>query len=110
VHARAESVRDERVPVAVQQRLEKRTLEASSRRPNADVILAYNTSQELASTQLLADAKLLDDGFVSLGVVFLEVVEQATPLADQHEKTPARAVILLVRLEVLRQLANTLAE
>jgi hypothetical protein len=47
---------------------------------------------------------------VALGIVFLEVVEQATPLADQHEKAAARAVVFLVRLEVLRQLANTLAE
>jgi len=33
---------------------------------------------------LLADAELGNDGFVALGIVFLEVVEQATPLADQH--------------------------
>src|SRR5512147_744660 len=35
---------------------------------------------------LLADAKFRNDVFVALGVVFLEVVEQATPLADQHQK------------------------
>jgi hypothetical protein len=34
---------------------------------------------------LLADAELRDHGLVPLGIVFLEVVEQATPLADQHE-------------------------
>jgi len=59
---------------------------------------------------LLADTEFGNDALVTLGIVFLEVVEQATPLADQHEKTAARAVILLVRLEVLRQLANALAE
>ena len=60
--------------------------------------------------QLLADAEFRNHGFIPLGIVFLEVVEQATPLADQHEKAAARAVIFLVRLEVLRQLPNTLAE
>ena len=63
-----------------------------------------------AAKWLLADAEFRNDGFVALGIVFLEVVEQATPLADQHEKTAARAVVFLVRLEVLRQLANTFAE
>src|SRR6478736_5059575 len=59
---------------------------------------------------LLADAEFRDDGLVALGIVFLEVVEQATALADQHEKSAARAVVFLVRLEVLRQLADTFAE
>src|ERR1700756_54674 len=59
---------------------------------------------------LLADAEFGDDGLVALGIVFLEVVEQATALADQHEKPAARAVVFLVRLEVLRQLANPFAK
>ena len=59
---------------------------------------------------LLADAETGNDGLVALGIVFLEVVEQATPLADQHEKPAARAVVFLVRLEVLRQLADPFAE
>jgi hypothetical protein len=60
--------------------------------------------------QLLADAEFRNHGFIPLGIVFLEVVQQATALADQHEKAAARAVVFLVRLEVLRQLPNTLAE
>ena len=59
---------------------------------------------------LLADAELADHGLIALGIVFLEVVEQAAALADQHEKSAARAVVFLVRLEVLRQLANPFAE
>jgi hypothetical protein len=55
---------------------------------------------------LLADAELSNDRFIALGIVSFEVVEQATPLADQHEQAAARAVVLLVRLEVVRQLAN----
>jgi hypothetical protein len=38
---------------------------------------------------LLAEAESLNNRLVALGVVFFEVVEQATPLADQHEKTAA---------------------
>ena len=60
--------------------------------------------------QLLADAEFGNDGLVALGIVFLQVVEQATALADQHEKAAARAVVFLVRLEVLRQLANAFTE
>src|SRR5579859_3274517 len=65
---------------------------------------------EFQAKQLLADAEFRDDRLVALGIVFLEVVEQATPLADQHEKAAARAVVFLVRLEVLRQLTDTFAE
>ena len=43
---------------------------------------------------------------VTFGIVYLEVVEQAATLADQHEKTAARAMVLLVRFEVIRQMAN----
>jgi hypothetical protein len=38
---------------------------------------------------LLAEAESLNNRFVALGIVFFEVVEQATPLADQHKKTAA---------------------
>jgi len=58
---------------------------------------------------LLAQAELLDDILIAIGIVFLEVVEQAATLADHHEKSAARAVVLLVRFEVLRQLANPFA-
>jgi len=58
---------------------------------------------------LLPQAELANHRFIAFGIVFLEVVEQATPLADQHEKTAARTVVFLVRFEVLRQLANSLA-
>jgi len=63
-----------------------------------------------SGTVLLADAEFTDYTLVALGIVFLKVVEQATPLADQHEKAAARAVVFLVRFEVLRQLTDTLAQ
>jgi hypothetical protein len=68
--------------------------------------IQFQKDQDIAFLDLLADAEFPDDGFVTLGIVSLEVVEQATPLADQHEQAAARAVVLLVRFEVIRQLAN----
>jgi hypothetical protein len=59
---------------------------------------------------LFAEAESLNNRFVALGIVFFEVVEQATALADKHEKTAARAMIFLVRFEVTRQLTNALAQ
>jgi len=59
---------------------------------------------------LLAEAESLNNRLVALGVVFFEVVEQATPLADQHEKTAARAMVFQVRFEVVRQLTNAFAQ
>ena len=64
----------------------------------------------MAPFALLADANLLQYVLVALGIVCLQIVEQATTLADQHEKATPRSVILFVRLEVLRQLANSLAK
>jgi len=58
---------------------------------------------------LLAQTELGDDILIALGIVDFQVVEQATPLADQHEETAARAMILLMRFEVFRQLTNALA-
>jgi len=59
---------------------------------------------------LLAEAELRDHTLVALGIVLFEVVEQPSALADQHEQAAARAVIFLVRFEVLRQLTNALAQ
>ena len=59
---------------------------------------------------LLADSELLNHSLVALGVILLEVVEQATPLADHNEKAATRRMVLLVRLEMLVELADTFGE
>ena len=66
--------------------------------------------QSKRNSLLLAEAESLNDRLVALGVVFFEVVEQATSLADQHEKTAARAMVFQVRFEVVRQLTNAFAQ
>jgi hypothetical protein len=64
--------------------------------------------QEMAI--LLADAEFLNDSLVAIGVVFLQVIQQAAAPADHRQQPAARCMILFVRFEMLRQLANTLAE
>jgi hypothetical protein len=64
----------------------------------------------LEEVDLLPNPKFPNDRLVSLGIVSLEIVEQATPLADQHEQAAARAVVLLVRFEVVRQLPDPFAD
>src|SRR5450759_736405 len=59
---------------------------------------------------LFADAELGNNGLVPFRVVLLQVVEQTTASADHHEKSAARAVVLLVRFEVFRQLTNAFAQ
>jgi len=59
---------------------------------------------------LLADTHLQNHSLVPLGVVLLQIIKQAATLADHHQKTATRSVVLLVRTEVLGQLADALAE
>ncbi len=60
--------------------------------------------------KLLADAEFLNDGLVSLGVVLLQVIQQATALADHDEEPAPGRVVLLVGLEMVGQLADPLTE
>jgi len=59
---------------------------------------------------LLANAEFLDYVLITLGIVVLEVVEQAATLTDHHQETAAGGVILLVRLEVFRQFTDAFTE
>ena len=61
----------------------------------------------MAGHPLLADAEFLNDLFVAFGIGLSEVVEQAATLADHHEKTAPGGMVLLMRLEMLRQFTNT---
>ena len=59
---------------------------------------------------LLADAQFLNDGFVAFGIRLSQVIEQATPLAHHHEKTAPGGMVLLMRLEMLRQFTNAFTQ
>jgi hypothetical protein len=59
---------------------------------------------------LFADTELGDYGLIPFRVVLLQVVEQAATPAYHHEKSAARAMVFLVRFEVVRQLTNAFAQ
>jgi hypothetical protein len=59
---------------------------------------------------LLADAQLTDNGLVALGIVLLQVVQQTATPADHHKKTAAGRMVLFVRAEMIRKLADALAQ
>src|SRR5437773_11173876 len=48
-----------------------------------------------------ADSELVDERAVALGVLVLEVLEQPSALADQHQEATPRVVVLGVLLEVI---------
>ena len=62
------------------------------------------------SNRLLADAEFLNDLFIALGIGLSEVVQQAATLADHHEEASPGGMVLLMRLEMLRQFTNTLTQ
>ncbi len=57
---------------------------------------------------LLADSQLIDYLAIAVGIALLQIIEQTATLAHEHEKSSARSVVLLVGLEMLRQLADAL--
>src|SRR5919198_99991 len=57
-----------------------------------------------------ADAQLVDERPIALGVLLLDVLEEAPPLADQHQQAPAGVVVLHVRLEVLGEPVDALGQ
>lgn len=59
---------------------------------------------------LLAQAKLLDERSVAFEILLHEVVQQTSSLSDQHEQSTARVMIVLVGLEVLCEVVDTLGE
>ena len=62
------------------------------------------------SSRLLPDSKTLDEIRVSFGTFALEVIQESSPLPDEHEQPTAGVVIFGVCLEVLGQVADALAE
>src|SRR5690606_12790338 len=59
---------------------------------------------------LLPDAKSLDQLGVAGCVLALEVVEQTTALSDELQQATSRVMVLGVRLEMLGQVVDALAE
>jgi hypothetical protein len=71
-----------------------------------------NTVQLNARTVrvLTPQAKTIDNLVITLNVYALEIVQKTPALRDHLEQAAPRMVIFLVRLEMLGQLVNALAE
>ena len=59
---------------------------------------------------LLTDTEFLNHVLIPLRIVRLQIIEQATSPAHHHEKPTAGCVVFDMRLEVLGQLADPLAQ
>src|SRR5580698_7493187 len=57
---------------------------------------------------LLADPERLDYGAIAFDVFGLQIVQKTAALADQHQKTATRVMILHVGLEVLGEIRDPL--
>src|SRR5258708_13365424 len=77
---------------------------------NSPPAMPKQTATCFCKLELFADAELLNDVFVRLGIVALEVVKQATTSADHHEKTATGCVVLLMGLEMFGQFADPFAQ
>src|ERR1039457_4423725 len=64
-------------------------------------------SESRFAFRLLADTEFADHVAVAIGIVRLQVIQQAAALADQLQQSAPGSVILLVRLEVLGQFSDT---
>ena len=64
----------------------------------------------LGSTRLLANPEFADNIAIAIGIVRLQVIQKAAALADQLQKAPPGSVVLLVRLEMFGQFADTRAQ
>ena len=59
---------------------------------------------------LFAKFQFLRDGLIAGHVRGVQVIEQAAALADHHQQSAARTVILLIALKMLGQVINALGE
>mgnify|MGYP001827791773 FL=1 len=60
--------------------------------------------------ELSAQAESTDQLSITLDVFTLEVVEQATSLADHHQQAPPAVVVMFVGTEVLGQVIDTITQ
>jgi hypothetical protein len=58
----------------------------------------------------MAQLQFFGDRLIAIDVCVMEVIQEATPLADHHQQPAPGAVILLVCLKVLGQVINPLCQ
>src|SRR5438270_14012777 len=60
--------------------------------------------------RLSANAQALNQGLIAVWTAILQIIEQFTTSGKHRQKSALRVMILLMRLEMLRQLENPLAQ
>src|SRR5215218_7855955 len=59
---------------------------------------------------LPAQAELADQSAVALEILLLQVVQKAATATDEHQKAPARVVVMLVLAKVLGEVVDAMRE
>lgn len=59
---------------------------------------------------LLSETELLNNGTVAVNVLLLEIIQKITTLTYHLKKTAARVVVVVVELQVLGEVGNSLGE
>lgn len=59
---------------------------------------------------LLSQTELLDDSAVAVDILLLKIVQKVTALTDHFKKTATGVVVVVVGLQVLGQVGNSLGE
>lgn len=66
--------------------------------------------RQAKETRLSSQPQFLDNGPVTLYILFFDIIEQTTTLAHQHQQAAAGMMILFVNLEVIRQIGDPVAQ
>ena len=59
---------------------------------------------------LLTETESLDDGTITIDIVIVEILQQLAALTDEHGQRTGCVVVLVVLLQVLCQVRDTIAE
>lgn len=59
---------------------------------------------------LLSETELLNNGTVAIDVLLLKIVQKITALTNHLKKAAARVVVVVVELQVLGEVSNSLGE
>jgi hypothetical protein len=96
--------KDERGATSAQRALKEGELEGSWR----PTTICIEPSPDRGGS--LADSKSLDDTTVTLNILALQVVQKPTALSYELQQSPARMMILLMYLEVIREVSDALTQ
>jgi hypothetical protein len=67
------------------------------------------TEGQVVQLRLLTQLQLLGDRLVAIHVSGLEIIQEATALADHHQQSTAGAMVLNILLEVLGKVVDALS-